>query len=84
MVSTLAPMGAITLLVWEDPAPSGGTGPSLPELLPVRTATLGSVLGTETAGFRVAPEVTAVEAASPSAVTPRGAPQLGEDWSPVC
>ena len=50
--------------------PSGDTGPSRGEPPPVRMAALCSVLGTETAGFRVAPEVTVVEAASPSAVMP--------------
>ncbi len=84
MASALAPTGALTLIVWEDPAPGGETELSLPAVLPTKTAALGSVLGTEAAGFRVTPEVTVMEAASPSAVTPLRAPRLEGDWSPDC
>ncbi len=84
VVSVLALMGALALTEWDDPAPWGETGPSLPEPPSAETAALASALGTETVGFRVAPEVVAMEAASPSAVTPLRAPRLEGDWSPVC
>ncbi len=84
MVCALALIGAFELTVWDVPAPWGETGPSLPESPPVGTAALVSALDTETVGFRVAPEVTAMEAASPSAVTPLRVPRLEGDWSPDC
>ncbi len=65
-----------------DPAPSGDTGSSRPEAPPIRREALCSALGTGTVCFRVFPEVTAVEAASPSAVTPCRAPRPEGDWSP--
>ena len=83
-VSALVPIGGLTLIVVGDPAPIGDTGSSHPEPPPARTEALCSLLGTETVCFRVAPEVTAVEVASPSAVTPCRVPRLEGDWSQVC
>ena len=49
--SALVPVGALTLIVVGDPAPSEDTGSSHPEPPPTRMAVLCSALGAETAEY---------------------------------